>query len=159
MGVTVSYPGVYIEEFTPAPPIQGAPTSIVALLGPAASGPLVTPTLITSWDQFKQVFGSQPLPGFYFWYAAQGFFQNGGQLLYAVRISNAAIAAGDLTDQNAVNTIRVEAKRPGAAGNSIPQPSPSCRRSPTLLRSRRSVGRTSMSEQPTTQSNSVPATS
>jgi phage tail sheath protein FI len=119
MGVTVSYPGVYIEEFTPAPPIQGAPTSIVALLGPASSGPLVEPKLITSWDQFKQVFGSQPLPGFYFWYAAQGFFQNGGQLLYAVRISNAAIASQYLTDLATVNTIQAKAKQPGAAGNSL----------------------------------------
>jgi uncharacterized protein len=119
MGVTVSYPGVYIEEFTPAPPIQGAPTSIVALLGPASSGPLVEPKLITSWDQFKQVFGSQPLPGFYFWYAAQGFFQNGGQLLYAIRISNAAIASEFLTDLATVNTIQARAKQPGATGNSI----------------------------------------
>jgi uncharacterized protein len=119
MPVAVSYPGVYIEEFTPAPPIQGAPTSIVALLGPAPSGPIKQPTLVTSWDQFKQVFGAQPIPGFYLWYAVQGFFQNGGQLLYVVRVSNAATATIALTDQAGADTIMVLARRPGAAGDSI----------------------------------------
>ena len=65
MAVAVSYPGVYIEEFTPASPIQGAATSVTALLGPAAKGPILTPTLVTSWDQFKQLFGVQPLAGFF----------------------------------------------------------------------------------------------
>jgi uncharacterized protein len=119
MAVQVSYPGVYIEEFTPAPPIQGVATSIVAMLGPAPSGPILQPTLVTSWDQFKQVFGSQPLPGFYLWYAVQGFFQNAGQLLYVVRVSNAATSSGVLTDLAGTDTIEVHARRIGAAGNSI----------------------------------------
>src|SRR5262249_44510719 len=119
MAVTVSYPGVYIEEFTPAPPIQGAATSVVAMLGPAPAGPLKQPTLITSWDQFKQTFGAQPMPGFYLWYAVQGFFQNGGQILYVVRVTNAATAQNFLTDQAGVNTILVRARTPGAAGDSI----------------------------------------
>ena len=89
MAVSVSYPGVYIDEFTPGPPIQGVGTSTAAFLGPTASGPILKPTLVTSWDQFKQIYGSQPLPGFYLWYAVQGFFTNGGQLAYVVRISNA----------------------------------------------------------------------
>jgi phage tail sheath protein FI len=121
MAVQVSYPGVYIEEFTPAPPIQGAATSVAALLGPAASGPIMQPTLVTSWDQFKQVFGSQPLHGFYLWYAVQGFFQNGGQLLYVVRISNAAAATLPLNDRAAApaQVLDATALTPGAAGNSI----------------------------------------
>lgn len=119
MAVQVSYPGVYIEEFTPAPPIQGVTTSVTAMLGPAPMGPILQPTLITSWDQFKQVFGSQPLPGYYLWYAVQGYFQNSGQILYVVRISNAAFAVGDLVDGSANNTIAVSALQLGAAGNSI----------------------------------------
>ena len=61
MTLAVSYPGVYVQEFTPAPPIQGVTTSVTALLGPAPSGPILQPTLVTSWDQFKQVYGSQPV--------------------------------------------------------------------------------------------------
>jgi Bacteriophage tail sheath protein len=115
----VSYPGVYIQEFTPAPPIQGVTTSVTALLGPAPSGPILQPTLITNWDQFKQVFGAQPLPGYYLWYAVQGFFQNGGQILYVVRISDAAYATVDLLDGAGSNVIAVQALRLGTSGNSI----------------------------------------
>jgi len=117
--LAVSYPGVYVQEFTPAPPIQGVTTSVTALLGPAPSGPILQPTLVTSWDQFKQVYGSQPLPGYYLWYAVQGFFQNGGQILYVVRISDARYAAVDLVDGAGTDVIAVQALRLGASGNSI----------------------------------------
>ena len=43
MAVQVSYPGVYIEEFAPAPPIQGVGTSTAAFIGPARSGDLRHP--------------------------------------------------------------------------------------------------------------------
>ena len=121
MAVTVSYPGVYVEEFAPAPPIQGVSTSITALLGPALSGPILEPTLVTSWDQFKRIFGSQPVPGFYLWYAVKGFFENEGQLLYVVRISNAAAASKTLPDRAGAPdpTLVVTALTPGALGDSI----------------------------------------
>lgn len=122
MTTTTSYPGVYIEEFTPAPPIQGVSTSVAALIGPASSGPILQPQLVTSWDQFKQIYGQQPLPGFYLWYAGQGFFQNGGQLAYVVRVSNAAAATKTLMDRDPVGTtptIVVRALDVGAAGDSI----------------------------------------
>jgi hypothetical protein len=65
MAVQVSYPGVYIEEFAPGAPIQGVGTSTAAFIGVAASGDLDEPTKLTSWDQFKQIFGEQPVPGFF----------------------------------------------------------------------------------------------
>ena len=37
MAVQVSYPGVYIEEFAPAPPIQGVGTSTAAFIGAGIS--------------------------------------------------------------------------------------------------------------------------
>src|SRR4051812_18649529 len=123
MAVTVSYPGVYIDEFRPEQPIAGAETSIVALLGPTGGGPLREPRLVTSWERFKQTFGGQPVPGFYLWYAARGFFENGGKLLYVVRVTNAAAASLQVGDRvaapNTAKTIVVEARNPRAAGNSI----------------------------------------
>jgi uncharacterized protein len=121
MTISAKWPGVYVEEFAPAPPIAGASTSITALLGPAASGPLLEPTLVTSWDQFKQIFGSRPVPGFYLWYAARGFFENEGTLLWVVRISNATTASRPLDDRAgaAAHTVIVDALAPGAAGNTI----------------------------------------
>ena len=88
MTVQTSYPGVYINEIEPAAPIQGVGTSTAAFIGPAAMGQIDVPTLITSWPQFTQTFGAQPLPGFYLWYAVRGFFDNGGQVCYVIRTSN-----------------------------------------------------------------------
>src|SRR5687767_2304299 len=82
-----TYPGVYIEEFTPGAPIQGVGTSTAAFIGATRRGPIRTPTKITSWDSFKAQFGAQPVPGFFLWYAVRGFFENGGQVCYIVRAS------------------------------------------------------------------------
>ena len=119
MGVQVSYPGVYIEEFAPAPPIQGVGTSTAAFLGVAAKGQLNTPVLITSWDLFRQTFGDQPVTGFFLWYAVRGFFENGGQLCYVVRISNANAAALPLNDHGGQPTLTATAMVPGTHGNSM----------------------------------------
>src|SRR5215471_73747 len=93
MGTQVSYPGIYIQEFTPGAPIQGVGTSTAAFIGTAASGPANQPTFLTSWDEFQSVFGgfiaeapnvditqrSWLAPAVY------GFFLNGGTGCYIVR--------------------------------------------------------------------------
>lgn len=116
MAVT-TYPGVYIEEFTPGAPIQGVGTSTAALLGPSASGPLNEPTLLTSWDAFRQTFGDKPLPGFYLWYAVRGFFENGGQVCYVTRVSNASYDQLVLNDQATTPqpTVVLRARKPGVS--------------------------------------------
>jgi hypothetical protein len=118
MAVQVSYPGVYIDEFAPGAPIQGVGTSTAAFIGPAAAGELNTPTKITSWDRFREVFGEQPLPGFFLWYAVRGFFENGGQVCYIVRASNGGydeIVLEDRTGNGAPGNplIRLRARQPG----------------------------------------------
>ena len=115
MAVQVSYPGVYIEEFTPAAPIQGVGTSTAAFIGVSARGPMDTPSKLTSWDRFREVFGDEPVPGFFLWFAVRGFFENGGQVCYVVRASNGTYA------KLAINTVSgakplfdVVAREPGA---------------------------------------------
>jgi uncharacterized protein len=114
MAVQVSYPGVYIEEFAPAPPIQGVGTSTAAFIGPAGSGDLGIPTKLASFDTFKAVFGAQPLPGFFMWYAVRGFYENGGQICYVVRASNGKYASLTLQNRQGTDMIRVRARDPGA---------------------------------------------
>jgi phage tail sheath protein FI len=119
MAVQVSYPGVYIEEFTPGAPIEGVGTNTAGFIGIAALGAIGTPTKVNSWDEFKQQFGAQPLPGFYLWYAVQGFFQNGGQTCYVVRASNGAYQAMTLNDRTAAPgrpIVNLRAREPGALG-------------------------------------------
>jgi phage tail sheath protein FI len=110
---------VYIDEFAPAPPIQGVGTSTPAFIGPASRGVLDEPTLITSWDRFREVYGAQPLPGFYLWYTVRGFFENGGTKCYIVRASNGTYARLDLLDRAGNNVIRVRSLQPGAPATQI----------------------------------------
>src|SRR4051812_21746113 len=113
MAVQVSFPGVYIEEFAPAAPIEGVGTSTAAFIGAARSGTLDEPTKITSFDRFKQIFGSEPLPGrFFLWYAVRGFFENGGTTCYVVRASNGTYAAAALQNGANEDMIRVRARQP-----------------------------------------------
>ncbi|HEY7619501.1 MAG TPA: phage tail sheath subtilisin-like domain-containing protein [Solirubrobacteraceae bacterium] len=110
----LTYPGVYIEEFAPAAPIQGVGTSTAAFLGPAGDGPLMEPTKLTSFDALRETFGD-PLDGFFLWYAVRGFFENGGRVCYVVRVSNAAYAHVELPDASAaaLPTLTVRARVAG----------------------------------------------
>ena len=119
MSVTVSYPGVYIEEFAPAAPIQGVSTSTPAFIGVASTGTLRLPTLLTSWDHFQSTFGKLPVAGFLY-YAVRGFFENQGQVCYVVRASNGqygTLAIG--TRVGGLTLFTVSARQPGAIAISI----------------------------------------
>src|SRR5262245_18407021 len=94
MAVQVSYPGVYIDEYTPAAPIEGVSTSIAAFIGIAAQGPIDEPTLITSLDAFTATFGD-PLDGrtpYYLPLAVRGFFMNGGTTAFITRVGTSVAA-------------------------------------------------------------------
>jgi uncharacterized protein len=121
MAVQVSFPGVYIDEFAPGAPIEGVGTSTAAFIGPAARGEMDRPTKLTSWDQFRALYGDQPLPGFFLWYAVRGFFENGGKVCYVVRASNGAFAQTTLVDRTDEEheIIRVRARQPGAPATAV----------------------------------------
>ena len=127
-----SRPGVYVQEtLTPIQPIDGPNSdSVAAFVGANDRGP-VTPTLVTSWSQYVNLFGSwnsvfsNDLP-----IAVYLFFNNGGRQAYILRVvttgnatagNNAAVATRTLLDRagTAVNTLVLSAKNPGTWGNSI----------------------------------------
>ena len=116
MPVQVSYPGVYIDEFTPGAPIQGVGTNTAAFIGITREGPIRIPIKVTSWEQFVATFGKLPPQGSYLWYAVRGFFQNGGQVCYVVRASNGAYQAMTLNDRTAAPgrpVVQLRARQPG----------------------------------------------
>src|SRR6476660_2217372 len=98
MAVQVSYPGVYIEEFTPGAPIEGVGTSTPAFIGTALSGPIDDPTPLASWDAFVATFGGIITDPPLSWLgpAVFGFFLNGGTNCYVVRVGTAAMASAEL---------------------------------------------------------------
>jgi phage tail sheath protein FI len=123
MNVQVSWPGIYTEEFTPGAPIQGVPTSVGAFIGTAAMGPVNTPTLITSWDQFQSIFGgfvaTPPLT--YLPAAVYGFFLNRASECYILRNSIGAQAHVDLPTRPAgpAAALVATAIAEGTAGDHI----------------------------------------
>src|SRR4051812_25936407 len=97
-------PGVYLEEVQlKAPSIEGVSTSTTGMVGAATRGPTVgRPVLVTNMLQFRQTFGG-PITGTgvgsELFYAAQGFFANGGRRLYVVRAAGAGASAAQFAAQ------------------------------------------------------------
>jgi len=106
-----SRPGVYVQEaLTPIQPIDGPNSdSVAAFVGANDRGP-VTPTLVTSWTQYVNLFGSwnstfsNDLP-----IAVYLFFTNGGRQAYILRV----VTTADATAGNnaAVATRTLDRKR------------------------------------------------
>jgi uncharacterized protein len=93
MAITLSYPGVYIEEVpSGVRTITGVATSITAFVGRALRGPVNDPVRVQSYAEFDRRFGG-------LWrdstlgYAVQQFFQNGGTDALIVRVHNGGAAA------------------------------------------------------------------
>jgi phage tail sheath protein FI len=101
MGVQVSYPGVYIEEFAPGAPIEGVGTSTAGFIGVAAKGPIDSPTLVQSWDAFVEIFGGFIEDGFtgFLAPAVNGFFRNGGTACYVVRVATGKPASAKIASR------------------------------------------------------------
>jgi Bacteriophage tail sheath protein len=118
-------PGVYIDEIAVPGPIPGVSTNIAAFAGPATTGPLFTPTFLTSFKQFTALFGSYIEDPYrvYATHAVEGFFNEGGTQCWFVRVGTGKAAWLNLVDQNATprNVLRVTALQEGkpAAGKDI----------------------------------------
>ena len=89
MPVSVSYPGVYVEEISSGVrTITGVATSITAFLGRSLRGPVNEATTINSFGDFERTFGGlgekYPMS-----YAVRDFYLNGGSQAIIVRLYHA----------------------------------------------------------------------
>jgi phage tail sheath protein FI len=85
-------PGVYVEEVERGPrPIEGVSTSTTAFVGFTKRGPVNRAVLVTNIDQYQRFFGEflgrAYDPNRFLPYAVQGFFANGGQRAYVLRVA------------------------------------------------------------------------
>ncbi|MEW5931751.1 MAG: phage tail sheath subtilisin-like domain-containing protein [Gemmatimonadota bacterium] len=99
-------PGVYVEEVPPSvQPIAGVGTSTAGFIGEVAdnvampSEPVAytvagagEPTLVTSWEQFKNSFGDVQAGNRVLAHAVYGFFNNGGTRCWVARVVDAEAA-------------------------------------------------------------------
>lgn len=115
-------PGVYVEEvlgqsFSPS---VGS-LSAGAIHGAHNRGPVSEPTLVTSFSEYKTVYGGFEEGDLS--YAAYLFFRAGGQRLYVNRVEGSGAAAGTrvLNDRagSPLATLQVDALNSGEWGNSI----------------------------------------
>jgi uncharacterized protein len=108
-------PGVYVEEIERGPrPIEGVPTSTAAFLGETERGPL-RPRLVTNYNEYRRWFGDVFRDARYLPYAAAGFFENGGKLLYVARIVGDAAT----TASRVLGDFTVSAVGPGVWGTRV----------------------------------------
>jgi phage tail sheath protein FI len=117
-------PGVYVEEVPSASkPIEGVGTAVAAFVGLAPGGPVNTPMRISNWTQFAKLFGDPVNPdngpfmeGAYLAHSVYGFFQNGGNLCWVVRVGSengkaaprAALPAATDAAVEAVHAVALE---------------------------------------------------
>jgi phage tail sheath protein FI len=108
-------PGVFVEEVELKPPsIDAVSTSTTGMVGHASRGPSEgRPVLVTNMLQFRQRFGGPialaSLPAAEAWkgelyYAAQGFFANGGRRLYVMRAAAAGAKAAEFAAKGGLVT-------------------------------------------------------
>ena len=88
-------PGVYSESIrSSGSPLEAVGASTGGFVGVTVRGPLNTPTLVTSWQDFINKFAygvdSPFLANSDLAYAVYGFFQNGGTKCYIIRTSASA---------------------------------------------------------------------
>ena len=91
---TYKSPGVYEEKETKkVRPLQLVKTGVAGFIGIAQKGPLHSVQHLNSWNDFVRIFGGF-VPYGYLAYAVYGFFSNGGDECYVVRVAH----TGDTDD-------------------------------------------------------------
>ena len=114
-------PGVYYQRVdVSAPAISALRTDIAGFVGIATRGPLHQALPVQSFRQFQAYFGDFTGAGFLA-YAVRGFFENGGQRCWIVRVASelAAAAETNLQSASAQDIWKISASSPGVWGNDL----------------------------------------
>ena len=116
---------MYVEEAdTGNKPIEGVSTSTAGVVGVTERGPANVPTLITSFGDYRRIFGGYlPIDAFtdpndrahcYLPHAVEGLFTNGGKRVYVTRVTadeatraNRRLFTDDLTAGNDPATVLI----------------------------------------------------
>ena len=122
-------PGVYVEEVPSAQaPIEGVATAVAAFVGLAPGGPINEPQRIASWADFTALFSDSSEPdagpfmeGAYLAHSVYGYFENGGQICWVVRVGAEAEPAPARAllappGTNGANTLHAASVAPDAPG-------------------------------------------
>lgn len=119
---TLHTPGVYFQWQDAVPPLIGPiRTDIAGFVGIAQRGPLHRAVKLETITQFNTVFGGKIAQG-YLAYAIDGFFANGGDRCWVVRVADPGLASSaslDIVDLDGTRLLGIKAGSPGSWGNSV----------------------------------------
>jgi hypothetical protein len=111
MAEQVISPGVFLNENVPVTTEAPIIPAGAAIIGPTVLGPVDIPTIVTTYSEYKQKFGSTFISGgssysYFTSIAAQKFFQNGGQRLLVTRVASGSFTqASSTTIENNVVSL------------------------------------------------------
>ena len=109
-------PGVYVEEFEiGAKPIEGVSTSTACFLGETERGPTY-PQLVTSFPEYRRMFGEFFNETKFMPVSVDGFFANGGKRCFIARIGD---REGAITASAALGSVVINAVGEGTWGNRV----------------------------------------
>ena len=102
MAETLLSPGVFSIENDQSQITQGPVAAGAAIIGPTVTGPVNIPTPVTSYSQYKAIFGSSFISvGATYEYltsmAALGYFQQGGSSLLVTRVASGSYTGATAT--------------------------------------------------------------
>lgn len=121
-GDFLAHPGLYIQEIAPPGFIRGAGTNVLAIAGETLRGPVDTPTEITSFARFTEVFGHAARYGLTTSVnKVREFLMN--KPFGKVIVTRAAAAAAATAEEDVLATatpiINIAASSAGAWGNDL----------------------------------------
>ena len=121
-------PGVYVaRDAGGAVRLELGPTGVPGFVGLTQRGPTNRPVRLTSFEEFRRVFGALDV-GVFLDSAVAGFFENGGAVCHVLRVAHQVSRRGEAVaspsswtalDGEGRETLRVSAANEGEWGNRI----------------------------------------
>ena len=120
MAVSVSYPGVYVQEVpSGVRTISGVSTSVGLFIGLTSTGPVNEPTRCFSYTDYVRAYGDDASAGDMTRHLKLAFL-NGLTDCYVLRVADGATeAAVTLEAEDDTDVLLLTARYPGSAGDNI----------------------------------------
>jgi len=117
-------PGVFASENDQSQITQGPITAGAAIIGPTVFGPVNIPTVITSYSQYKSIYGSSFISGgaayeYLTSMAVNGYFQQGGTSLLVTRVASGSYtpATASIAASGSITAFTLETLSSGVIMN------------------------------------------
>ena len=125
MAETLISPGVLARENDQSFITQGPVTVGAAIIGPTAKGPVEVPTVVTSYSQYQNIFGTTFTSAsnvftYFTSIAAYNYFNNGGESLLVARVVSGSFnpATSPISGSNTSGSLVLETLSEGTRMNS-----------------------------------------